>query len=79
MTKEQKIRALMPVNNQQNLYTVKNAWYKGLGIGIFGAMAVVGSLSYFKLLNHDKLSVITLTMAIAGGFIAFINRTSNRS
>lgn len=78
LTKEQKIRALMKTNNQQSLYTAKNAWYKGLGLGIFTTMAAVGSLSYFRLLNHDKLSAIALTVAIAGGFIAFINRT-NRS
>lgn len=76
LTKEQKIRALMPVNNQQNSYMARNAWYKGLGLGIFITMATVGSLSYFKLLNHDKLSAIAITIAIAGGFVAFINRTS---
>ncbi|HHF7347648.1 TPA: ubiquinone biosynthesis regulatory protein kinase UbiB [Legionella feeleii] len=76
LTKEQKIRALMPVNNQQNAYMTRNAWYKGLGLGIFITMATVGALSYFKLLNHDKLSAIAITIAIGGGFVAFINRTS---
>ncbi|STX40375.1 ubiquinone biosynthesis protein [Legionella donaldsonii] len=78
LTKEQKIRALLPVNNQQNAYMTRNAWYKGLGLGIFITMATVGALSYFKLLNHDKLSAIAITIALAGGFVAFINRT-NRS
>ncbi|HHF7346420.1 TPA: ubiquinone biosynthesis regulatory protein kinase UbiB [Legionella feeleii] len=76
LTKEQKIRALMPVNNQLNAYMTRNAWYKGLGLGIFITMATVGALSYFKLLNHDKLSAIAITIAIGGGFVAFINRTS---
>lgn len=78
LTKEQQIRAIEQHLGKKRSRGSKRSWYKGLGAGIFGAMITISFLSYFDLLNHEKLAIITLSIAIIGGFISLINR-SNRS
>ncbi|CDZ76091.1 Aminoglycoside acetyltransferase regulator [Legionella massiliensis] len=78
LTKEQQIRTLEQHQRRKRSFSSKRNWYTGLGAGIFGAMISISFLSYFDLLNHDKLAIITLSLAIIGGFISLIT-WSNRS
>lgn len=53
-------------------------WLKGLGAGIFIAMASLSILSYFKVLHADTLALNAFIAALIGGCISLTNR-QNRS
>ena len=79
LSKEQKTQALAAHQNAEQEYSVwRSNWYRGLGTGILISMASLSALSYFKLLNVDKLTAVTLIAALVGGFLLLSNRT-NRS
>lgn len=79
LTKEQHLRSKENNYNKRNrAFSARKNWYKGLGIGIFGAMISISALSYFHLINPEKLAILTLATAILGGFISLAN-WSNRS
>ncbi|KTD36574.1 ubiquinone biosynthesis AarF [Legionella nautarum] len=76
LTKEQKIRALEQHKIRDHSFRSQKNWYKGLGVGIFTTMITVSLLSYLNVLNYDKLAPTALLVAVAGGFISLINRTT---
>lgn len=76
LTKEQKIRALEQHKTRDHSFRSQKNWYKGLGVGIFTTMITVSLLSYLNVLNYDKLAPTALLVAVAGGFISLINRTT---
>jgi ubiquinone biosynthesis protein len=76
LSKEEKLRALERSKSQGTFLTAKLNWYKGLGMGIFVTMITISALSYLNLLNHEKLTLISLSAAIVGGIIYLINRTT---
>ncbi|MBA2710634.1 MAG: ubiquinone biosynthesis regulatory protein kinase UbiB [Tatlockia sp.] len=79
LSKEQKIRELEFAHlHQRKTINSKKNWYKGLGIGIFSTMMLIGVLSALDLLQNDKLSTLAFSAALGGAFIALFNR-KNRS
>lgn len=72
LSKEQKDHEIRVLSMPR--LTARSSWYKGLGLGVFSAMIAVSSLNYFHLVDQTCLATITLTSAIAGGLITFINR-----
>jgi ubiquinone biosynthesis protein len=80
LSKEQKTLALAAANKNlaQEYMAERNNWYSGVGSGILLSMASLSALSYFKLLNADKLTLLTLIAALFGGFLLLSNRR-NRS
>lgn len=77
LSKEQKIRELEQYQHKRKHINSKRTWYKGLGMGIFSAMMVIGGFSALNL-HHDRLTTLAFSAAIMGGFISLINR-KNRS
>lgn len=79
LSKEQKVRELEFANSHQRktINSTRN-WYKGLGVGIFSAMTLIGVFCALNLLPNDKLSTLAFSAALIGGFISLINR-KNRS
>lgn len=75
LTKEQKLKALQQPKSFEKARVMKKNWYKGLGAGVLLAMLTTSGLSYLDLINHDKLAVIALLMAVGGGFITMLNRS----
>jgi ubiquinone biosynthesis protein len=78
LSKEQKIRELEQHQHKRKHINSKRTWYKGLGMGIFSAMMVIGVFSALDVLHNDKLATLAFSAAIIGGFISLINR-KNRS
>ncbi len=74
LSKEQKTHALETLAAQTIPQTTPNTWYKGFGAGVFFAGLVFGELSYFNHIENKELTVIALGVALAGGFLAIINR-----
>lgn len=54
----------------------ENNLYRGVGLGVFGAMAVIIGLHYGNCLRHDALMVFALGAAVAGGCLALIKPSS---
>lgn len=73
LSKEQKIKSLTA---QLSPPTARSAWYKGLGVGVFVVALTFSQISYFNCIEHEKLAIIALGAALAGGFIAIVNRRS---
>ncbi len=74
LTKEQKIFAVIKREAQEAQDGEHYIWYKGFGIGICVVMVAFGGMSYFNLVNQQKLATIALSTALAGGVIALLNR-----
>lgn len=75
LIKEQKITELEKQNTPISPLLARNAWYKGMGIGILIVMGAFAGLSYFNVAPHQDLAILALETAIAGGVLAFINRS----
>ncbi len=78
LTKEDKLRSLQDTTQVQLTQARKTSWYIGLGTGIFSAMLTVALLSYCNVINEPKLATISLSVALAGGFLSlfyFIQRS----
>ena len=75
----QKIRELEWAKQyrRKNIRSKQN-WYRGLGVGIFSTMIMVGIFSKLNILENDKLAVLAFSIAIMGAFISLLNRR-NRS
>jgi ubiquinone biosynthesis protein len=74
LVKEEKIKKMIIQDNQEEYLAAENAWYKGLGFGVFGVMLAFSGMSYFNLVNQQKLATMALGIAVIGGVIAFIHR-----
>ena len=75
LTKEQKVVALVKQESEDEQLDAQHVLYKGIGIGIAVVMVVFSGMSYFDMLDHQKLTTMALGMAIFGGLVAMINRT----
>jgi ubiquinone biosynthesis protein len=69
---EQQVRP----NFSQSLSSSHYAWRRGLGIGIFVALLVFGEVCYINYFSHEKLAIIAFGTALAGGFLAILNKRS---
>lgn len=50
----------------------KNNLYRGVGLGVFGAMVVIVGLHYGKWFRHDDLMAFALGAGVVGGCLALI-------
>lgn len=73
LSKEQKIVSL---NMQPSSTTTSNTLYKGVGVGVFVVALILSQISYFDYIGHEKLAVVELGVALAGGFLAIMNKRS---
>nr|MBA3535254.1 ubiquinone biosynthesis regulatory protein kinase UbiB [Tatlockia sp.] len=78
LSREQKIRELEHHKHKRKNINSKRTWNKGLGMGIFSAMMMIGVFSSLEVLPNDKLATLAFSAAIIGGLISLINR-KNRS
>ncbi|KTC64630.1 ubiquinone biosynthesis protein (plasmid) [Legionella adelaidensis] len=78
LTKEQKIQEIEKNLLRGPLKLSKFAWYKGLGAGVFVVMMLFSGLSYFNVLEPDKLATAALITAFAGGLLSFWSRRKRR-
>ncbi len=74
LSKEQKTHALERLAEQTTPQSTPSTWYKGFGAGVFSVALVFGELSYFNHIENKELTAIALGLALAGGFLAIINR-----
>jgi ubiquinone biosynthesis protein len=77
LTKEQRLLAKQ-IQILQPLSLERTSWYKGLGIGVFLALFLFGSISYFQIFDAQKLAGAALGASLLGGVVALFNRR-NRS
>ncbi|KTD19781.1 ubiquinone biosynthesis regulatory protein kinase UbiB [Legionella londiniensis] len=77
LSKEEKIRRLERMDNNNLTRSMKNSWYRGLGFGIFWALMTFAGIAYLDLLTHEKLIVFAVSSALAGGMIALLQRKNH--
>ncbi|MFC3908257.1 ubiquinone biosynthesis regulatory protein kinase UbiB [Legionella dresdenensis] len=79
LSKQQKLQKLDRLSSQQDQLTKRNGFYRGLGLGVFIAMTALAGFSYLEQIDFDRLTGIALLAAFAGGFVAFMHRSTDGS
>ena len=64
-------------DKQVSPFTERKCWYGGLGAGVFFVMLTFSGITYFNMVDSQTLTVISLSAAIVGALIGFINRSKS--
>lgn len=73
LTKEQKIAAVVKDESENEYLDTRYLLCKGIGIGIAIVMIAFSGMSYLNVVDHQKLAMMALGMAIFGGIVAMIH------